>query len=254
MIDAQSIQNITKRISSTLPRTVTITKREPIVEIGFMTTFNVNRPARYQTVKIQETRNSKLVGILFCHPKSSLAKSEIIEHLPHFHVRSGEAVDFFCIGYGAYWPPEHFADQKPVVTIQGVDWLFSESAFSSVVDEFESETSWKYSGETELILLTARKQHNGMTILDYDTAIVCNLEAMSQAKAFSSVRSFFEAIFKFAKSNNQEELTWELSDQNGVRLGKLAIKDSVISVLPKSLGDAYQRGEHFAVRSIAKHF
>lgn len=227
-------------------------RREPIAKIGFMTADDMNRPTRYQTVQVHETRNSKLVGIQFCHPKSSLAKAEIIGHLSHFHLRSGEAVDFFCVGYGAYWPAEHFADQTPVAKIDGVDWLFSDSAFSSAIDEFEKETNWKYSGETELLLVTARKEGNGSATLDYETAIVCNLEAMAQDKAFSSVRSFFSKIFHFAKSYTQNDPTWGLSDKKGIVVGKSALKDAILSVLPKSLSDAYQRGEHYTIRSLAK--
>jgi hypothetical protein len=251
--DAHSIQSITDRVASSLPRTVTLVKREPIVELGYMTSLDMSRPTRYQTVQFNETRNSKLIGILFCHPKSSLGGSEIVDHLSHFHLRSGDAVDFFCVGYGAYWPPEHFADQKGVTRIDGVDWLFSEMAFSNVIDEFERETAWKYSGETELILLTARRDDDGQASLDYDSAIVCNLEAMSQAKAFTSVRSFFADVFRFAKSNTDSDPTWGLSDNKGLKLGASAVKDAVLSVLPKPLSDAYSRGEHFAVRSIASH-
>lgn len=253
MYEAHSIQSITERMASSLPRTVTLVKREPLVTLGYMTAYDLNRPTRYQTVRFNETRNSKLIGILFCHPKSALGKSEIVDHLSHFHLRSGEAADFFCVGYGAYWPPEHLADQKTVTRIDGVDWLFSELAFSNVIDEFERETAWEFSGETELILLTATRDDSGHTSLDYDSAIVCNLESMSQAKAFTSVRSFFTDVFRFAKSNTDSDPTWGLSDKKGLRLGASAIKDAVLSVLPKPLSDAYSRGEYFSVRSIAAH-
>lgn len=251
MYDAHSLQSIAERMASSLPRTVTRVKREPIVELGFMTSLDMHRPTRYQTVRFTETRNSKLIGLLFCHPKSALGKAEIVDHLPHFHHRSGEAVDFYCVGYGAYWPPEHFADQEPVTRIEGIEWLFSELAFNRVVDELENETSWEYSGETELILLTARKDNNGEASLDYGSAIVCNLEAMSQVKAFTSVRAFFTDVFRFAKNNSDSDPTWGLSDNRGIKLGASALKEAVLSVLPKALSDAYSRGKHFAVKSIA---
>lgn len=251
MYDAHSLQSIAERIASTLPRTVTLVKKEPIVELGYMTGLDMRRPTRYQTVRFTETRNSKLIGVLFCHPKSPLGKAEVVDHLSHFHHRSGEAVDFYCVGYGAYWPPEHYADQKPVTRIEGVEWLFSELAFNRVVEELENETSWEYSGETELILLTARKDNNGEASLDYGSAIVCNLEAMSQAKAFTSVRAFFTDVFRFAKNNSDSDPTWGLSDNRGIKLGSSALKEAVLSVLPKTLSDAYSRGEHFAVKSIA---
>jgi len=252
VIEAPSLQFIIDRLSYQLPRQVTVKKREPIIELGLMTTFQVNRPIRYQTVYTKETRDSKLVGILFCHPKTPLAKAEIVDQLAHFNERSGEAVDFFCAGYGAYWPPEHFADQKVIVRIDGVDWLFSEKAFSQVIDELEAETQWRYSGETELILVTARKRNSGGTELDFQGAIVCNIEAMAQTKAFTSARAFFTEIFRYAKTHSEEDPTWGLSDKKGLSIGLSALKEAVLSLLPKSLSDAYRQGEHYAVRSIAK--
>lgn len=252
MIEAPSLRHITDRLSQQLPRRVIIEKREPIPELGFMTTFQANRPIRYQTVRTQEMRDSKLVGILFCHPKTPLAKTEIVDQLAHFHERSGEAVDFFCPGYGAYWPPDHFTDQKVIASIDGVDWLFSEKAFSQVIDDLEAETKWKYSGETELILVTAHRRNSCDTELDFQNAIVCNLEVMSQVKAFTSVRAFFTGIFLYAKTHSENDPTWGLSDSKGLSIGKSALSEAVLSLLPKSLSDAYQRGEHYVVRSIAK--
>lgn len=253
MVEAPSLQSIKDCLSRELPRQIILNKREPVHTIGLITSFDINTPVRYQTVRVQETRDSKLVGILFCHPKTPIAKAEIVDQLAYFNERSGDAVDFFCAGYGAYWPPEHFADQKVVTTIQGVDWLFSEKAFSRVIDEMESETTWAHSGETELILLTARKMDTGTTELDFRNAIVCNLEAMAQAKAFTSVRAFFTGIFRYAKTHSDSDPTWGLSDTAGLKLGKDALKDAVLSLLPKSLNEAYQRGEHYVVRSIAKN-
>jgi hypothetical protein len=227
MVEAPSLQSIKDRLSRELPRQIILNKREPVHTIGLMTTFDMNSPVRYQTVRVEETRDSKLVGVLICHPKAPIAKSEIVDQLAYFNERSGEAVDFFCAGYGAYWPPEHFSDQKIVATIQGVDWLFSEKAFSQVIDELESETSWAHSGETELILLTARKTKSGTTEFDFKNAIVCNLEAMAQAKAFTSVRAFFTGIFRYARTHSDSDATWGLSDTAGVKLGKDALKEAV---------------------------
>lgn len=226
-------------------------KREPIHITKCMTALDINRPTKYQKVRVEENRNSKLIGILFSHPATALAQSEIINHLPHFHVRSGDAVDFFCVGYGAYWPPEHFVDQNPVANIQGVDWLFSDQAFSNVIDELESETRWKYSGETELLLVSAVKERSGRVILDYESAIVCNLEAMARDKAFTSVRAFFTALFRYAKDHSASNSAWGLSDDRGIAVGKSALKEAVLSLLPISLKESYKKAEHYVVRDIA---
>jgi len=213
--------------------------------------MDMNTPTSYQTVEIKEERNSKLVGILFCHPESKMAKEEIIGYLPYFHLRSGEAVDFFCVGYGAYWPKDHYADQKSVVKIKETDWLFSEQAFSDVIDDLELNSQWKYSGETDLILVSAEKSVEGKTQLNFKTAIVCNLEAMEKDKAFSSVRSFFTDLFRSAKKFSDQNEAWALSDAQGVNVAKNTIKGAVLSILPINLRENYKKAEHYAVKNIA---
>jgi hypothetical protein len=251
MYEAYSLDKITKTIGSVLPRKVTFTKKEPIKTMSLMTTLDMSSPTRYKTVRVEETRDSKLIGILFAHPNTPLAKSEIVNHLNHYHHRSGEAVDFFCVGYGALWSEEYEPDVLQATNIDGTDWLFSDAAFSQVIDEIEELTKWQYSGETELLLLSAVKNDIGEVHLDFGSAIVCNLEAMNKDQAFTSVRAFFEGIFRFAKMNSYANSAWALSDSAGLKVAGSALKEAVLSLLPKNLKESYKKAEHYAVRNIA---
>lgn len=253
MIESHTLASIIEKLDSELPRKIRALKNiEPTLStMGYVTTLDTHQPLKNQTIEIELERKSKLVGLLFSHPESKLAQEEIIKHLPHFHLRSGNAVDFFCIGYGAFWPPNHHLNTKNVVTIEGVDWLFSEEAFSNVIDELQQESKWEYSGETDLILVSAVKDQSGNTYLDFDNAIVCNLEGMSKDNAFTSVRSFFTGLFKYAKSHSASDPTWGLSDAQGATIAKSALKDAVLSLLPASLKDSYKKAEHYAVRNIS---
>lgn len=251
MYEAYSLDKITKTVNSVLPRKVSFTKKEAIVTMGLMTTLDMNSPTRYKTVRVEETRDSKLIGILFAHPNSPLAKLEIVNHLNQFHHRSGEAVDFFCVGYGAYWPEGYKPDILRATNIDGTDWLFSDAAFSQVIDEIEELTKWQYSGETELLLLAAVKNDVGETHLDFGTAIVCNLETMKKDQAFTSVRAFFEGVFRFAKTNSCSDPAWALSDSAGLKVAGSALKEAVLSLIPNNLKELYKKAEHYAVRNIA---
>ncbi len=251
MYEAFSLDKIVSKVDSSLPRKVIITKKEPEQVMYLMTSLNMDAPTRYRTVRVEESRNSKLIGILFAHPNSPLAKYEIVDHLNQFHYRSGEAVDFFCVGYGAYWPENYQPDIRKATSIDGTDWLFSDAAFSQVIDEIEALTTWEYSGETELLLLSAIKDDSGEAKLDFGSAIVCNLEAMSKDQAFTSVRAFFEGIFRFAKKNSCSNPAWGLSDAAGLRVAGSSLKAAVLSLLPYNLKEAYMKAEHYAIRNIA---
>ena len=254
MYEATSIRSIKERLSSELPRTVTVTRREPVHEIGFMTPQMINRPLRYQTVRTTEEKISKLIGILLCHPESPLGKTEILGHLPFFHVRSGDAIDFFCAGYGAYWPPEHHTDQKVVARINDEDWLFSNDAFLQVIEELERESKWKYSGETELLLIPAIKAADDVISFRYESSLVCNLERMAKDGAFTSVRSFFDGIFRYAKTQSSNNSAWEFSDKKGVEVAGGVLKEFILSLLPEQLRNGYKKASHYAIKNLATDF
>lgn len=250
MNPAFSVKEITEELDSRLPQTITTTRQELEVKIGLFRPFDAARAPRYRTVSETETLHSCLVGVLFCPPDGPLAKNEIIPHLNYFHHRSGEAVDFFCVGYGAYWPPGKFKDQKDVIAIDGVKWMYSDQAYTGTVAEFESCTTWEETGEACLLLLVARKSSRGNVSLDFRTAIVCNLEQMAKANAITSVRAFFNTVFGYAKRSGRSTLA--LSDKQGAKIAKGVLKDAIVSLLPKSVGDKLQAAEHFAVRDISK--
>ena len=197
-------------------------------------------------------RWSKLAGLLFCHPGARLTQAEIIPHLTHFHLRSGLGADFYCMGYGADWPPHHYVDQAVVAKAGAQTWQFSEQAFSEAIDELQQQTRWNYSGECELVLLAAVARPGTPVRLGYESAIVCNLEAMIKDGAISSARAFFNAIFAFANTAIRDDATWMLSDAQGLKVAKDFLKDSVLGLLPKALAEGYRKAEHVAIKDISK--
>jgi len=74
---------------------------------------------------------------------------------------------------------------------------------------------------------------------------------MFNDKAISSVRSFFEEIFRYAKTNSSTNPAWNFSDKQGVSLAKAAIKDAILSIIHPSISQPYKYGEHLAIRDIS---
>lgn len=194
-------------------------------------------------------KKHRLIGVLFCNPNTSFCKNEILYSLNYFHHRSKEKIDFFCCGYGAYWPEEHFKDQKIIVNIDGTDWSFSDEALISVIEGFENKTKWKYSGENELLLLDVTPAINEDEFFNINSAIVCNLESMKLDNAFTSVRAFIEEIIRYASTNECANL-WGFSDHKGLDIAKNTLKDGILSLLPRLLQQTYREAENYVVKEI----
>jgi hypothetical protein len=188
-----------------------------------------------------------LVGILLARPDVPLAKEQIINSLEYFHVRSGDHIDFFCVGYGPDDPNDGYRDAQVEVLDRG--WYFNTIHFEGVCREIESKTSWEYDGRTELILTNARYDREACVAqFDFNSMIVCKLEKWMRIGAIEDVQDFFERIFRYAKNATGDDPTWGFSDKEGVRSLSDALKELVLSLVPKNFGKELSKTAVFAVQ------
>lgn len=87
---------------------------------------------------------ARLLAIILGRPNSKLVKDEILPNLTYWHHRSASFLDILYVGLAE---DNHWAH-------------WDEKAFCSFLKAFRSKTSYRYSGETDLILCNSygRKQ------------------------------------------------------------------------------------------------
>jgi hypothetical protein len=253
MLPANSLEDITAALDESLGE---ITEYVPHFEVS--TDAGLMIPggppdAELDWDEVTRVQWSKIVGILFCSPGSKLGRDEVLPHLDYFHHRSAEFVDFFCVGYGAYWPASHMpAQAKVVAEIGDTQWLFSPGHFNATRAELERIASWHYSGETDLLLAVARKPESQPARLDLSTAIACNLEEMVRDNAITSVRAFFEQVFRFGESYQGSDPVYMLSDRMGMKAGGNFLMEAVLRLVPDTVRASYKAARHFAVRDVSR--
>jgi hypothetical protein len=251
MLGANSVTDILNALNLTLGETTEYIPRPARAgEIGLMVP-GMPSESKVEWVPVTRQRWSKLIGILFCMPMSPLGREEILPGLDYFHRRSGSFVDFFCVGYGAYWP-DAVPKVSVVATIGDTRWLYSVEMFNTTRGEVEQLAEWSFSGETDLILAVARRTGDAPAQIDFSTAIACNLEQMVRDGAITSVRSFFEKIFKFGETCKGSDPVHEFSDKMGARAAGNFLLEAVLKLVPEALGDAYRSTRHFAIRDISR--
>jgi len=72
--------------------------------------------------------------------------------LNYYHHLSGKNINFYLPGYGAYWYGS-YPDGQVVAKINGVEWSYSDQMFIDFINDLETYSKWRYSGETELLML-----------------------------------------------------------------------------------------------------
>ena len=185
----------------------------------------------------------RAVGILIARPNIDIVKQEILSDINYFYHRSGKYIDFFLPGYGAYWHG-HYPDAVDICKVNGVDWSYSDKMFCEFINELESISSWRYSGETELIIINSS---NGT--LDLTSTMSIWLEAAIKDEAIRSIRNFLETIIRIAR-NKVDASDFRNSLMKGS--ARVSIIDILLEQLPLITGKTLKKTKHFVNRNIGK--
>lgn len=197
-------------------------------------------------------RVNRMVGILFARPTLPLVKSSIISNLDYFHHRSGKNIDFFCAGYDIYPNIQSISESSIVTSVGDFPWSFSNYEFNKLRERFEQELVWQYQGGVELILANVCYDKNiSQAIIKWDSSIVCRLDRMIKEKRIDSVEAFFEEIFQYVEKSSNDDPTWGLKKKYLLKTTGSALKQLILSLLPKNLGEDLERLAQFDVLDLS---
>lgn len=192
----------------------------------------------------------KLVGVMFCHPDSELGSKQILPRLEYLNYRSGEHTDLFWAGYGPFMKEHMPPGVRPVRAVGGTMWGFDEAEFVAFCREVEGRTTWKYSGETDLLLMTARfNEKTSKPYLDVSEALVCDLDKMIRQGAISTVPRFLEDVFRFGESAKSNDV-YDFSDLKLLENSKRSFRDWLLDLL--KIKGFFDSTEPFAIRDISR--
>jgi hypothetical protein len=180
------------------------------------------------------------IGILITRPDLHTGKS-ILNSLEYFHFRTGKCINFYLPGYGAYWN-NSYPDGKIVTEINGVKWSFSNEMFTEFVCDLEKYSKWKYSGESELLLVDLK---NG--VFSFDKMMQFHLDNMIRDNVIYSVHQFFEQLFRVCKD---KETLNQVSNAFGLDKAKQIAKERILDKLPIELGVIFTKEKYFCVRNM----
>jgi hypothetical protein len=204
------------------------------------------------------TESIRLVGLLFASPGSPVGKDDILPRLDDYHHRSGDNVDFFCAGYGAYWPPGWAQDQETVARTtdplsgRTTQWMYSAKFANDLHKQVQQlAPGLKFSGEADLLLTNAVFDTAGRHAkLEFTTTIVLRLQRLKSDAALTTVPELLERIFAYAADQDLQNPASEFSDRQALRVGRAWLEETFAEKLPMSLGKVWSRGKHYAVHDL----
>lgn len=198
------------------------------------------------TDMLKHVRNNELIedtiGILITRPDLQTGNS-ILKSLNYFHHLTGNSINFYLPGYGAYWSGDRYPDMNIVARINGVDWSFSYKSFVDFIEALEEVSRWKYSGESELLLIP---YHNEM--LDFCEVAVFHLDAMMNDGTISSVSSFITGLSRCVKRDNSVP---SITTRGAIKSVSKTVIDEIIDKLPTYISKSISRGKHYLCKDFS---
>lgn len=184
------------------------------------------------------------IGILITRPSLATGK-DILDELNYYHHLTSVNINFYLPGYGAYWNLQEYSDMQAVTKIDGVDWSFSDRSFVAFINALEEVSRWKYSGESELLLIP---YHDGK--FDFSSVAVFRLDAMLKDEAISSISCFITELSRSARRNNAVK---SIAAKGGAKCIAKTIVQETLDLLPKNVSKSLKRGRHYICKDFSRY-
>ena len=187
--------------------------------------------------------------ILFAPKFSQLGFEDIVLRFGYLDERTGEDIHFYCAGYGGYWNQSNVPDMVDIGVAKYQDgtripWAFSQILFAKFVDEMEAETTWRYSGGSEIIVLNPKE--------GFSNCIIFKLDTMIKDEIIDYPGQLFEALIQHARRKRQEIDKFSLKEIAKIS-GDEAV-NSILALLPKpleNLWNIWKKGKHYTLVNIS---
>lgn len=140
----------------------------------------------------REVENMEIVVLLFARPEAT----EILQEFEYIHYNSAKYCSIYAIGYTDDFTKD--TTYRPVNTTFNSKWYYSAKAFVEFKNKLESRIKWKYSGETELLIL--QNSPGSRDPLNFRNYVAIDINKGIREGYIDSFQSFMESLIRSSKS------------------------------------------------------
>jgi len=189
---------------------------------------------------------TKLIAILFMRKGQEITDQLIAPSLDYFDRRSGDALHFVMPGW-FYQEAGRGTDPQSVE----YGWFFDNELFVQACAVIASETSWNYSGGTDLLLTTTRSSRDE-AILDFSGVINIPLHEIVGKKLVTSPEVLITRFIQFAENYDGIEPLLHLSWQEARVSFFEGVSDAILSQIFRDAKDRVEYRKHFLIKDVSK--
>ena len=171
----------------------------------------------------RKIENQEIVVFLFVKPNDQTAL-DIIKEFEYIHYNSGKYCSIYAIGYTDDFAKKNDKSYRKVNSVLGSDWYFSNKVFVEFKNTLESRIGWKYSGETEVLIL--QNAPGKSDPLNFQNYVAIDINKGLREGYIDSFQLFMETLVRSSKKQVVAKMA--LSD---IRKSRISIKRTIEDAL-----------------------
>lgn len=168
----------------------------------------------------QEVENLEIVVFLFARS----TESAILKEFEYIHYNSARYCSIYAIGYTDDFTKAEDSSYKKVNEAMSGEWYFSNKAFVDFKNKLEKRINWRYSGETEILVL--QNNPGKRNVLNFQNYVAIDVNKGIREGYIDSFQSFMESLIRSAKT---EVTAKDVIKQ--VKLYRISVKDILSSAI-----------------------
>lgn len=170
--------------------------------------------------------NQEIVVLLFVRPTNQDA-IDIIREFEYIHYNSSKYCSIYAVGYSNNFQKRSDTHYRKICEILNSDWYFSSKAFVEFKDNLEKRIKWKYSGETEILVLQNNPgKYDPLNFINY---VAIDVNKGLKEGYIDSFQRFMESLVRSAKNSvTAKEAMLE------IRKSRVSVKEIILGAIDDS--------------------
>lgn len=160
--------------------------------------------------------NKEIVVFLFA--KST--DTDVLNEFEYIHYNSAKYCTIYAIGYTDDFTKKDDGSYRKVNIPMQNDWYFSVNAFVDFKNKLEDRINWKYSGETELLILQNKPLQSDP--LDFNNYVAIDVYKGIKEGYMDSFQRFMESLVRSARKKVTAK-----DAINDIRKSRISVKEII---------------------------
>lgn len=168
----------------------------------------------------REVEHQEIVVLLFARS----TETDILKEFEYIHLNSGEYCSIYAIGYSDNPAKARDGSFRKVEANMENDWYFSTKTFVDFKEKLQKRIGWRYSGETEVLVL--QNNPGQPNVLNFQNYIAIDVNKGIREGYLDSFQSFMESLIRSSKSKVTSK---EAIDD--VELARISLRDVIAGAI-----------------------